>query len=488
MSAASMSARTASAPPDPAAAADRRGVALAFAAIVVAMLPAVLDQTILATALPVIARDLGSIGDVSWVVSAYVVAAAATTPVWGKLGDRHGRKRLLQVALGGFVTASALCAAAQDITALVLLRMAQGVAAGGLMTLAMAAVGDLVAPRERGRYQGYIAATFAVATIVGPLLGGVLVDHASWRWVFLVNLPLGVVALVGLARRLPAPATQRPDRPLDVAGAALLAGATSALMLACIWGGDRYAWGSAPVLALAAATLGLAAALVVRERRAADPVVPFDMLRARTVAVASAALFLATAALFSITVFVPLYLQTTTGASPTASGLLLVPAMLGITLSTTLSGRSIARTGRWKRFPLAGLGLMAAALVLLGAVARDPSRPATGIGLAVFGLGFGMVTQVLVVAVQNDVDRRRLGVATATTGFFRALGGAVGAAVLGAVFAAQAGARAGHAAIGRGDVIDGVQAVFLVAAPLAALALLAVLLLPEKPLRTARDA
>jgi EmrB/QacA subfamily drug resistance transporter len=450
----------------------------------------VLDQTILATALPVIAGDLGSIGDVSWVVSAYVVAAAATTPVWGKLGDRHGRKLLLQIALGGFVTASALCGAAQDITQLVVLRGVQGVFAGGLMTLAMAAVGDLVAPRERGRYQGYIAATFAVATIVGPLLGGVLVDNASWRWVFVVNLPLGVAALAGIARRLPAPPTERPDRRLDVTGAALLAAATAALMLTCIWGGARYAWDSAPILALIAATAGASVALVARERRAADPVVPFGMLRARTVAVASAALFLATAALFSVTVFVPVFLQTTTGASPTTSGLLLVPAMLGIAVSTTLSGRSIARTGRWKRFPILGLGLMAAALALLTVVSGDPSRLATGVGLAVFGLGFGMVTQVLVVAVQNDVDRRMLGVATATTGFFRALGGAVGAAALGAVFAAQAGARVsdgGHAAIGRSDVIDGVQAVFLVAAPLAAIALLVVLLLPEKPLQTAGD-
>ena len=476
-------------PADEPTAPDRRAVGLPFAAIVLAMLPAVLDQTILATALPVIAGDLGSLGDVSWVVSAYVVAAAATTPLWGKLGDRHGRKLLLEIALLGFVGASALCAAAQDITQLIALRAVQGVAAGGLMTLAMAAVGDLVAPRERGRYQGYIAAAFAVATVVGPLIGGVLVDHASWRWVFLVNLPLGVAALAGLSRHLPAPTTERPNRSVDVAGAALLAGATSALMLTCIWGGARYAWGSGPIVGLIAATVALSAALVVRERRAADPIVPLGLLRARTVAIASAALFLATGALFSVTVFVPLFLQATTGASPTASGLLLVPAMLGITLSTTLSGRSIARTGRYKRFPVAGLALMTGALVILAALASDASRVATGIGLVLFGLGFGMVTQVLVVAVQNDVDRRQLGIATATTGFFRALGGAVGAAALGAVFAAQAGAHVaegGQASIGRGDVIDGVQAVFLVAAPLAALALLVVTRLPEKPLQTAR--
>jgi EmrB/QacA subfamily drug resistance transporter len=452
----------------------RTEVGIPFAAIVLAMLPAVLDQTILATGLPVVARDLGALSDVSWVVTAYVVSAAATTPLWGKLGDRHGRKLLLQVSLAIFVGASALCAAAQDITQLIVLRAIQGAAAGGLMTLAMAAVGDLVAPRERGRYQGYIAATFAVATIVGPLLGGLLVDHASWRWVFLVNLPLGATALGLLARRLPAAEAHPPEQRLDAMGAVLLAGATAAFMLACIWGGERYAWDSAPILGLIAATLVSGVALVLRERRAADPIVPMQLLRSRAVAVASSALFLGTAALFSITVFVPLFLQTATGADPTEAGLLLVPAMLGITVSTTLSGRSIARTGRYKRYPVAGLAVMTAALVLIAATVEQASRVWIGLGLMLFGLGFGMVTQVLVVAVQNHVDRRELGVATATTGFFRALGGAAGAAVLGAVFAAQASA----------GVVDGVQAVFMVAAPLAALALLIVLFLPEAPLKT----
>jgi predicted MFS family arabinose efflux permease len=261
-------------------------------------------------------------------------------------------------------------------------------------------------------------------------------------------------------------------------------------MLTAIWGGERYAWDSVPILALIAATVVLSGALLARERRAADPIVPFHLLRTPTVAIASSALFLGTAALFAITVFVPLYLETTTGASPTEAGLLLIPAMLGITVSTTLSGRSIARTGRYKRFPIAGLALMTAALVLLAALAGDPSQLATGIGLVVFGLGFGMVTQVLIVAVQNSVEKRELGIATATTGFFRALGGAVGAAVLGTVFAAQAGTRVSEGTgqgldAFRSDVIDAVQTVFLVAAPLAALALLAVLWLPELPSRPA---
>ena len=462
-------------------------VRIPFAAVVLAMLPAVLDQMILATALPTIAADLGRLSDVSWVVTAYVVAAAATTPLWGKLGDRRGRKPMLELSLAMFLAASAACGLATDIAMLVAFRAVQGVAAGGLMSLAMAAVGDLVSPRERGRYQGYIASVFAAATIAGPLVGGLLVDHASWRWVFYVNLPLGIAALAGLRLRLPAPEPAPATGPLDVAGAALLAAATSCLMLACIWGGDRYAWTSPETGALAAGAAAFGIALAVRERRAADPVVPLGLLRTRTVAVASAALFLATAALFAVNVFVPLLLQTTTGASPTEAGLLLVPAMLGITVSTWLAGRAIERTGRYKRYPLIGLGLMTAALAGLALAAGHPSWMSVGAGLAVFGLGFGMVGQVT--AVQNDVDRRELGTAMATTTFFRGLGGAVGAASLGAVFAARSGGgSAGHtihqlSGAARADLIDAMQAVFVCAAPLAALGLVVTLLLRETPLQ-----
>jgi EmrB/QacA subfamily drug resistance transporter len=448
-----------------------RSVTVPFAAIVLAMLPAVLDQTILATALPTIARDLGRLTDVSWVVAAYVVAAAAATPLWGKLGDRLGRKRLLELSLATFLLASALCGVAQSLTMLVVSRAVQGVAAGGLMSLAIAAVGDLVEPRERGRYQGYVMAAFAVATIAGPLAGGLIVDHASWRWVFYVNVPVGVAALAGLRLRLPAPETERPAHALDLLGAALLAGATTSLLLACVWGGERYAWDSATILGLLGAFAGLSALLVVRVRRVADPIVPLDLLRTRTVAVAGAAMFLATGTLFAVNVFVPAFLQVATGASPTEAGLLLVPMMLGTALSTNLAGRAISRTGRLKAYPVAGLVLMTAALVILAVVSQSPSRVTIGIGLAVFGLGFGMVGQVLTVAVQNNVDRRRLGVAMATTTFLRGLGGAIGAAALGAIFAARIDSGAA--------LPDAVQTVFLIAAPLAAIAVLIALALPE---------
>ncbi len=464
---------------------------MAFAAIVLAMLPAVLDQTILATALPTIATRLGRLTDVSWVVTAYVVAAAASTPMWGRLGDRHGRKRLLELSLTLFLSASVICGAAQDITLLVFARALQGVAAGGLMTLAMAAVGDLVEPRERARYQGYIAAAFAVATVAGPLIGGLIVDHASWRWVFFVNVPLGLLALAALSRWLPAPERAATRPHLDGTGGALLAAATGALTLACIWGGGRYAWDSGTIIGLLALSLALAGALVLRERRARDPIVPYGLLSTRTVAVASAALFLTTAALFAITVFVPLFLQTTTGATPTLAGLLLVPMMLGITASTNLAGRAISRSGRYKRYPIAGLALMSIALAGLAALAGDPSQIATGLMLAVFGLGFGMVGQVLITAVQNSAPRRELGIAMATTSFFRGLGGAVGAAALGSIFAAAAGSGVApgrvHSLTGvaRADLIGGVQSVFIVGSAIAALALLIVLALPELELRGA---
>lgn len=464
------------------------GAGLAFWAIVLAMLPAVLDQTILATALPTIASDLGRLADVSWVVTAYVVAAAATAPLWGRLGDRHGRKLVLEVSLALFLVTSAVCGLAQSLWMLVVARAIQGAAAGGLMSLAQAAVGDLVSPRERGRYQGYIMAVFAVAASVGPLLGGLLVDHASWRWVFYVNLPLGAAALAGLHLRLPATEAGTVRGRLDLPGAGLLAAGAGALMLACIEAPTlRHGWASIQILALLGAFVLAIVMLIFRTRRIADPIVPLSLIGNRPVALASAALFLVTATMFSITVFVPLFLQTTTGASPTQAGLLLIPAMVGITLSTNVAGRLIQRTGRYKIFPVAGLIMMSAALVALAVAVEHPSRVSTGLALVLFGLGFGMVGQVLITAVQNSVDRRELGLAMAVTGFFRALGGAVGAAVLGAVFAARVG-HAGSGTLvlahaGRGEVIAGVHSVFLVAAPLALLALLAVLALKEVPLQ-----
>jgi predicted MFS family arabinose efflux permease len=331
----------------------------------------------------------------------------------------------------------------------------------------MASVGDLVAPRERARWQGRVASVFAGATVVGPLLGGVVVEHVSWRWVFYVNLPLGAAALVGIRRVLPASSGRPPAGPLDVQGALLLALASSAALLVLSWGGDRLQWASPETAALAVVAVAGAAAFAVRERRAADPLVSLPMLADRTVSVAAGALFLATAALFSVTVFVPVLLQAGAGFSPTAAGLTLASMTVGITAATTVAGRRIAAGARAARLPLAGAATMAAALAGVGLLA--PSSPPAAIVavLVVFGAGFGLASQLLVVAVQNAVDRRQIGVATSTAGFFRALGGATGAAVLGAVFAA-----------GHGTVGEAARATFLVAAGVAALAAVVLLRLP----------
>jgi EmrB/QacA subfamily drug resistance transporter len=439
----------------------------AFAVLVLAMLPAVLDQTVLATALPTIARTLGTLGDVSYLVTAYVLAATVATPLWGKLGDRHGRRRLLTSALSLFLLASAACGLAANLGQLIAARAVQGVAAGGLMALAMASVGDLVDPRERPRWQGRIAAAFSIAAIAGPLIGGLLVQHASWRWVFYVNLPVGLLALAGINRWLPPGTSDGARRPLDAAGAGLLALGSGAALVILSLGGHQLAWGSAAMFALAALALAGTALFALRERRAADPVVPLTLLASPTVRVASAAMFLVTAALFGVTVFIPVLLQASAGFSPTQAGLLLATMTIGLTIATTLAGRRIARTGRVRRLPRIGAALMASALVALAVDAPSASPAFVVAGLLVFGGGFGLTSQLLVAAVQNGVPRTQIGVATATTSFFRAFGGATGAAVLGTVFAGAGG-----------SVGDAVQTALFVAAGIAALAALVLSRLP----------
>jgi EmrB/QacA subfamily drug resistance transporter len=439
----------------------------AFTVLVLAMLPAVLDQTVLATALPTIARELGTLGDVSYLVTVYVLASTVATPLWGKLGDRHGRRPLLTAALSLFLASSAACGLAQSFGQLIAARGVQGLAAGGLMALAMASVGDLVDPRERPRWQGRIAAAFSVAAIVGPLAGGLLVQHASWRWVFYVNLPVGLLALGGIRSKLPVGTTADERAPLDVAGATLLAAASGAALLILSLGGHQLAWGSAAVFALAVVAVVGVIAFVLRERRAQDPVVPLQMLAAPAVRIASIGMFLVTAALFGVTVFIPVLLQASAGLSPTEAGLLLATMTIGLTFATAAAGRRIAHTGRMRRLPVLGAGLMALALIGLALNAPSASVGVVIAGLLVFGAGFGLTSQLLVAAVQNAVPRTQIGTATATTTFFRAFGGATGAAALGAVFAAS------------GDGVGiAVQAALFVAAGVAALAALVLTALP----------
>ena len=458
-----------------------------FAGLLLAMLLASLDQTIIATALPTIVGDLGGLDQLSWVVTAYLLGATVTMPLWGRASDLYGRKPLFIAAIGVFLCGSALSGAAQDLTQLIAFRALQGLGAGGLMTLAMAIVAEIVSPRERGRYQGYIQMVFVIASVAGPLLGGAFADHLSWRWVFYVNLPIGAAALALIAASLHLPAREERVR-VDYPGAALLAGGLTCLLLVTTWGGREYAWDSAEIAGLAVATVALLGAFVAQERRAAEPILPLRLFRMPVFVIVSAALFLTTLAFFAVVVFMPVYLQVVTGASATKSGLLLLPLMLAGTASTAAAGRAMSRTGRYKAFPVIGLALMAAGLGLLAQIGADTPYGVVAGLLVLFGAGFGLVSQILTVAIQNAVDRRELGIATASANLFRSLGGSVGVALFGALFAGRlGGGSSSDAALGASPVAvaDALHSVFLAAAPVAVLGVLVVLTLKEVPLRHA---
>jgi EmrB/QacA subfamily drug resistance transporter len=483
----------------------RAQLLLTFGGLLLAMLLASLDQTIVSTALPTIVGDLGGLDQLSWVVTAYLLGATVTMPLWGRASDLYGRKRLFQVAIAVFLAGSVLSGAAQSLGELIAFRALQGLGAGGLMTLAMAIVAEIISPRERGRYQGYIQLVFVVASVAGPLLGGLFVDHLSWRWVFYVNVPIGAAALILTATSLHLPA-QRSGARIDYTGAALLAAGLASLLLVTTWGGREYAWGSAEIVGLAAAAVVLLVAFVFQERRAPEPILPLRLFRDPVFDIVSATLFLTTLAFFAVIVFMPTFLQVVTGASATGSGLLLLPLLIATTGATTVSGRLISRTGRYKAFPVAGLALMSVGLLLLSRMTAGTSQATAALLLVVFGVGFGMVGQVLVLAIQNAVDRSDLGIATGSANLFRSLGGSVGVAVFGALFAARLDTasidperlQASPEAIGsmpaavRDDIASAVahalDTVFLVAAPVAALGLLVVLFLREVPLRGSKPA
>ena len=453
-------------------------IRLTFGGLLLAMLLASLDQTIVSTALPTIVRDLGGIDQLSWVVTAYLLAATVSMPLWGRVSDLYGRKRLFQAAIVLFLLGSALSGASETLGELIGFRALQGLGAGGLMTLAMAIVADIIAPRERGRYQGYIQMVFVLASVAGPLLGGLFTDEASWRWVFYVNLPIGAVALA-ISTRLRLPVASGRAH-IDVLGAALLGAGLTAILLITTWGGREYAWGSPEIVGLAVAAVVLLAGFFAQERRAPEPVLPLRLFREPVFDVVSATLFLTTCAFFAAIVFLPLFLQRVTGASAVESGLQLLPLLLAGTLSTAVIGRVVTRTGRYKVFPAVGLGLMAIGLFLLSRLDETSSHATIALAMVVFGLGFGMVSQLLVLAIQNAVDRHDIGIATASANLFRSLGGSVGAALFGAIFASRVSAGAGP-----GEIADALDTVFLAAAPVAALGLVVVLFLKEKPLRGA---
>ncbi|MFF7894119.1 MDR family MFS transporter [Streptomyces sp. NPDC007907] len=413
-------------------------VLVSIGALLLGMLLAALDQTIVSTALPTIVSDLGGLDHLSWVVTAYLLAATAATPLWGKLGDQYGRKRLFQTAIVIFLVGSALCGAAQDMAQLIAFRALQGLGGGGLIVLSMAIVGDLVPPRERGRYQGLFGAVFGATSVLGPLLGGLFTQHLSWRWVFYVNLPVGVVALAVIATVLHLPRTSQ-RHVIDYLGTLLIAAVATCLVLVASLGGTTWAWGSWQIVGLAVLGAVLAVAFVAVERRAAEPVLPLRLFRVRTFTLAAVISFVVGFAMFGAMTYLPTFLQVVQGISPTMSGVHMLPMVLGLLLASTASGQIVSRTGRWKVFPIAGTGITTLGLLLLHQLDEHSSTAELSGFFFVFGLGLGLVMQVLVLIVQNAVPYADLGVATSGATFFRSIGAAFGVSVFGTVFAGRLG-------------------------------------------------
>ncbi len=421
--------------PDVAPQAQER-VRLIFAALMLVLLLASLDQTIVSTALPTIVGDLGGIQHLSWVVTAYLLTATVTGPIYGKLGDLYGRKIVLQFAIVVFLIGSALCGLSQSMAELIAFRALQGIGAGGLIVTTMAVVGDIIPPRDRGKYQGFFGAVFGVSTVLGPLLGGFFVDNLSWNWIFYVNIPVGLAALAVIAVAFH-PRTAHVEHAVDYLGAALLAAGLSGIVLFTSLGGTTYAWGSPQEIAMLVIGVLSLGAFVLVEHRAKEPILPLALFRNRTFTVTSSVGFIVGLSLFGAITFLPLYLQIVKGQPPTNSGLQLTPMMAGLLFTSILSGQLISRTGRYRPFPIIGTAIMTVSLLLLTTLAVDTPIWKTSLYMVVLGLGLGMVMQVLVLAVQNSVDYEYLGVATSGSTLFRQVGGSIGVSLFGAIFANQ---------------------------------------------------
>jgi EmrB/QacA subfamily drug resistance transporter len=426
----------------------KRSIRVIFGALMLVMLLASLDQTIVSTALPTIVGEFGGLAHLSWIVTAYLLATTIVTPLYGKLGDLFGRKGVLQSAILLFLVGSALCGLSRSMAQLIAFRALQGLGGGGLIVTTMAVIGDIFSPRERGRYQGIFGGVFGLSTVLGPLIGGFFVEHLSWRWIFYVNLPLGlvVVAVIGLA--FTAPSSRR--RPaIDIAGAGLLAVTLTALILVTSLGGHTLAWSSPGALALAAVAAAGLAGFIAVERFAEEPILPLMLFGNRVFVISCSVGFIVGLALFGSVTYMPMYLQVVKGVSPTSAGLALTPMMAGVLVTSIASGRIINRFGRYRPFPIAGTAVTTIGLGLLATLGPKDSPWTAGGYMLVLGLGLGLVMQVLVLAAQNAVDYRHLGVATSGATLFRSIGGSIGVSLFGAIFTANLAANlAGRLPVG----------------------------------------
>ena len=426
------------APAAPSVPFSHREILIIFGGLMTGLFLAALDQTVVATALPTVVGELGGLDYYSWVVTAYLLSATVSTPLYGKLSDMYGRRALFQAAILVFLAGSLLVGLAQGMLQLVIFRGIQGAGAGGLMSMTFAVIGDVVSPRQRGRYIGLLAGVWAFASVVGPLIGGFIVDNFSWRWVFLVNLPVGAVAFGVTSSVLRLPVAGRPHR-VDVEGAALLILGVTCVLLALVWGGTEYRWSSPVILGLATVgTLGLVM-FVYWERRVSEPLLPMRLFESSIFSVSSALGFLTGTALFGGVIFLPLFLQIVTGMSATNSGLLLLPLTAGVVAGSVGSGRIISYTGRYRAWPIGGFGLATVGMFLLSTMTASTAASLSSIYMVVLGVGVGSAMQVTVLVVQNSVDYRDLGVATSAAQFFRQMGGSFGVALFGAIMNARSG-------------------------------------------------